>query len=187
MLYYCAILYCSLFYVKQPELFIRVMSTNPSYLRSTVNSEVVQYRDWGIPFGSRFRALKLWFYLRLDGPDAIRARLRCDLDNAHWFASQVETAVHWQVLMPVTLQTICIRHQPLGLGGTPWPGSMQLTSREIHSYHLRSLKVDGWYVCQSLWNLPSESTFKNFGHSFKNRLRPVLAQTKSPKMSSKEH
>lgn len=111
------ILDCALFYVKQPELLIRVMSTNPSYLRSTVDSKVVQYRDWGIPLGRRFRALKLWFHLRLDGPDAIRDRLRRDLDNAHWFASQVESAPHWQVLMPVNLQTICIRHQPPGLDG----------------------------------------------------------------------
>jgi aromatic-L-amino-acid decarboxylase len=111
------ILDCSLFYVKQPELLIRVMSTNPSYLRSTVDSEVVQYRDWGIPLGRRFRALKLWFHLRLDGPDAIRDRLRRDLDNAHWFTRQVESAEHWQVLMPVNLQTICIRHQPTGLDG----------------------------------------------------------------------
>ena len=111
------ILDCSLFYVKQPELLIRVMSTNPSYLRSTVDSEVVQYRDWGIPLGRRFRALKLWFHLRLDGPEAIRDRLRRDLDNAQWFSSQVEAAEHWQVLMPVNLQTICIRHQPPGLDG----------------------------------------------------------------------
>ena len=111
------ILDCSLFYVKQPELLIRVMSTNPSYLRSTVDSEVVQYRDWGIPLGRRFRALKLWFHLRLDGPDAIRDRLRRDLENAQWFSSQVEAAEHWQVLMPVNLQTICIRHQPPGLEG----------------------------------------------------------------------
>ena len=111
------ILDCSLFYVKQPELLIRVMSTNPSYLRSTVDSEVVQYRDWGIPLGRRFRALKLWFHLRLDGPDAIRKRLRRDLENARWLTNQVEQAENWQVLAPVKLQTICIRHQPVGLEG----------------------------------------------------------------------
>lgn len=111
------ILDCSLFYVKQPELLIRVMSTNPSYLRSTVDSEVVQYRDWGIPLGRRFRALKLWFHLRLDGPDAIRKRLRRDLENAQWLTKQVELTEHWRVLIPVNLQTICILHQPPGLEG----------------------------------------------------------------------
>ncbi|MCP4490329.1 MAG: aspartate aminotransferase family protein [Gammaproteobacteria bacterium] len=111
------ILDCSLFYVKAPELLIRAMSTNPSYLQSTVDDEVVQYRDWGIPLGRRFRALKLWFHLRLDGIEAIQQRLRRDLDNAQWLAAQVRNTEHWQIVAPVNLQTVCIRHQPPGLEG----------------------------------------------------------------------
>ena len=111
------ILDCSLFYVKDPEHLIRVMSTNPSYLRSNVDGEATQYRDWGIPLGRRFRALKLWFHLRLDGPEAIRQRLRRDLDNAQWFAEQVKKVPEWQILAPVNLQTVCIRHTPAGLDG----------------------------------------------------------------------
>lgn len=111
------ILDCSLFYVKDPELLIRVMSTNPSYLQSTVDDEVIQYRDWGIPLGRRFRALKLWFHLRLDGPEAIRQRLRRDLENANWFADQVRSTEHWQIVAPVNLQTVCIRHSPPDMQG----------------------------------------------------------------------
>ena len=111
------ILDCSLFYVKDVELLIRVMSTNPSYLQSSVDDEVIQYRDWGIPLGRRFRALKLWFHLSLDGPDAIRERLRRDIDNAKWLATQVKSTEHWRVLAPVNLQTVCIRHEPPGLEG----------------------------------------------------------------------
>ena len=87
------ILDCSLLYVRDPDHLVRVMSTNPSYLRSAHperDGDVVQYKDWGIPLGRRFRALKLWFHLRLDGVEAIRARLRRDLENARWFAAQVE-------------------------------------------------------------------------------------------------
>ncbi len=109
------ILDCSLLYVRDPEHLIRVMSTNPSYLRSTVDDEVRQFRDWGIPLGRRFRALKLWYHLGIDGIESIRSRLRRDLDNARWFAAQVNAAENWRVLMPVTLQTVCIRHQPTGL------------------------------------------------------------------------
>ena len=60
------VLDCSLLYVADPAHLIRVMSTNPSYLRSAVDGEVTQYKDWGIPLGRRFRALKLWFHLRLE-------------------------------------------------------------------------------------------------------------------------
>ena len=111
------ILDCSLFYVRDVQHLVRVMSTNPSYLRSSVDDEVRQYRDWGIPLGRRFRALKLWYHLGIDGIESIRARLRRDLDNARWFADQVAATPDWCVLAPVTLQTVCIRHQPAGLEG----------------------------------------------------------------------
>ncbi len=111
------ILDCSLFYVRDVQLLVRVMSTNPSYLRSTVDDEVKQYRDWGIPLGRRFRALKLWYHLKLDGIEAIRDRLRRDLANARWFAEQVGKTADWRVLAPVGLQTVCLRHEPPGLDG----------------------------------------------------------------------
>lgn len=106
------ILDTALFYVRDIDHLERVMSTNPAYLRSTADGEATQYRDWGIPLGRRFRALKLWFHLRLDGIDAIRDRLRRDLDNAQWFQEQVEAADDWELLAPVDLQTVCIRHVP---------------------------------------------------------------------------
>jgi aromatic-L-amino-acid decarboxylase len=109
------ILDCALFYVKDPQHLIRVMSTNPSYLRSSVDDKTTQYRDWGIPLGRRFRALKLLFQLRLDGVEEIKKRIRRDIDNAHWFEQQVQQAPYWTVVTPVTLQTICIRHQPNAL------------------------------------------------------------------------
>ncbi|QEH34837.1 L-2,4-diaminobutyrate decarboxylase [Aquisphaera giovannonii] len=108
---------CSLYYVRDPEHLVRVMSTNPSYLQSSADGRVKNYRDWGIPLGRRFRALKLWFLLRAEGAEALRARLRRDLANAAWLADQVLATPHWRVLAPVPLQTLCIRHEPPGLDG----------------------------------------------------------------------
>jgi aromatic-L-amino-acid decarboxylase len=108
----------SLLYVRDVDHLTAVMSTNPSYLRSAVDGEVTQYKDWGIPLGRRFRALKLWFHLRLDGAEAIRARLRRDLENARWLAAQVAAEPGWEVLAPVALQTVCVRHVPAGLRGS---------------------------------------------------------------------
>ena len=108
------VLDCSLLYVRDPELLVRVMSTAPSYLRSTAGA-VTEYRDWGIPLGRRFRALKLWFHLRLDGVEAIRARLRRDLANAQRLAEVVAAEPDWRVLAPVQLQTVCLRHEPADL------------------------------------------------------------------------
>ncbi len=107
----------SLFYVRDVDHLIRVMSTNPSYLRSAVDGEATQYRDWGIPLGRRFRALKLLFQLRLDGVESIKQRLRRDLAFTNLLLSLIHEASDWMVLAPVPLQTICVRHQPPGLDG----------------------------------------------------------------------
>jgi aromatic-L-amino-acid/L-tryptophan decarboxylase len=108
---------CTLYYVRDPEHLVRVMSTNPSYLQSAADGRVKNYRDWGIPLGRRFRALKLWFLIREQGVAKLQARLRRDLANAQWLADQVRTADRWRVLAPLTLQTLCVRHEPRGVEG----------------------------------------------------------------------
>jgi aromatic-L-amino-acid decarboxylase len=78
---------------------------------------VKNYRDWGIPLGRRFRALKLWFLIREAGVEGLQTRLRRDLENAQWLKAQVEAASDWRVLAPAPLQTICVRHEPAGIDG----------------------------------------------------------------------
>jgi aromatic-L-amino-acid decarboxylase len=108
---------CSLYYVRDAEHLVRVLSTNPSYLQSAADGRVKNLRDWGIPLGRRFRALKLWCLLRAEGVQNLQARLRRDLVNARWLAEQVRSAPPWRVLAPVNLQTVCVRHEPTGLDG----------------------------------------------------------------------
>ena len=168
------ILDTSLLYVRDVDHLVSVMSTTPSYLRASTDSEVVQYKDWGIPLGRRFRALKLWFHLRLDGVDAIRERLRRDLANAQWLADQVTAEPAWRVLAPVELQTVCVVHEPPGLDGDgldahtlAWVGAVNATGRVF----LGASQLDGrWMVrvsvgaeaterrdVEELWRLMRES------------------------------
>jgi aromatic-L-amino-acid decarboxylase len=93
------------------------MSTNPSYLQSAADGRVKNYRDWGLPLGRRFRALKFWFMIREQGISGLQARLRRDLSNAQCLAEEVRKTQHWRVVAPVPLQTICVRHEPPGLEG----------------------------------------------------------------------
>jgi aromatic-L-amino-acid decarboxylase len=102
----------SAYYVRDPQHLIRVMSTNPSYLRTAQDGAVKNYRDWHIPLGRRFRALKLWFYLLDVGVEGLQSRIRRDLANAQWLRAQVDAAPGWQRLAPVPLQTVCLRHVP---------------------------------------------------------------------------
>lgn len=108
---------CSVYYVRDAEHLVRVMSTNPSYLRSAVDERVKNLRDWGIPLGRRFRALKLWFLIREQGVSGLQARLRRDLASAQWLKSAVASTPGWEVLAPVPLQTVCVRHEPAVLEG----------------------------------------------------------------------
>lgn len=108
---------CSLYYVRDPQHLIRVMSTSPSYLRTAADETVRNLRDWGIPLGRRFRALKLWFLIREQGVSGLQTRLRRDLGHARWLTERIDSTAHWRRLAPVPLQTVCVRHEPPGLQG----------------------------------------------------------------------
>jgi len=105
----------SAYFVRDPEHLVRVMSTDPSYLRTAQDGLVRNLRDWGIPLGRRFRALKLWFLIREYGVEGLQARVRRDIGNAAWLTDQVDAAPGWQRLAPVPLQTVCVRHVPPAL------------------------------------------------------------------------
>jgi len=112
-----AVFDCTIYFIRDPEHLVRVMSTNPSYLKTQADGRVKNYRDWGLPLGRRFRALKLWFLIREQGVEGLQTRLRRDLDNAKWLAAEIGKTPNWTVLAPVPLQTLCIRHEPAGLIG----------------------------------------------------------------------
>jgi glutamate/tyrosine decarboxylase-like PLP-dependent enzyme len=151
---------CSLYYVRDPQHLIRVMSTNPSYLHSSVDGQVKNLRDWGIPLGRRFRALKIWFAVREQGVSALQTRLRRDLENAQWLAEQVRAAPDWVILAPVILQTLCIRYQPNGLEGEALDRHTQGWADRINrsgKAYLTPAILDGrWMVRVSIGSIPTE-------------------------------
>jgi len=151
---------CSLFYVRDPEHLVRVMSTNPSYLRTAADAQVKNLRDWGLPLGRRFRALKLWFAIREQGVAALQERLRRDLANAQWFADQVRATPGWSVLAPVPLQTVCVRHQPAGLEGEALDrhtlGWVDRINRSGEAYLTPAILEGRWMVRVSIGALSTE-------------------------------
>jgi aromatic-L-amino-acid decarboxylase len=151
---------CSLYSVRDPQHLIRVMSTNPSYLQSAVDDRVKNLRDWGIPLGRRFRALKLWCLVRAEGLGRLRARLRRDLENARWLEEQVRGAAGWRVLAPVVLQTLCVRHEPRGLEGEALDRHTQAWADRVNrsgAAYLTPAVLDGrWMVRVSVGSLRTE-------------------------------
>jgi len=151
---------CALYYVRSPEHLVRVMSTNPSYLQTAADAVVKNLRDWGLPLGRRFRALKLWFAIRAEGVAGLQARLRRDLANAQWLAGEIAKTANWRVLAPVPLQTLCIRHEPEGLSGPDLDRHTLAWADRINrggqAYLTPAILDDRWMVRVSIGALPTE-------------------------------
>jgi len=151
---------CSLYYVRDPQHLVRVMSTSPSYLRTAADEKVKNLRDWGLPLGRRFRALKLWFLIREQGVSGLQARLRRDLANAQWLAARVREAPGWRLLAPVPLQTLCVRYEPEGLAGEALDRHTQGWADRINrsgAAYLTPATLDGrWMVRVSIGALGTE-------------------------------
>ena len=151
---------CSAYYVRDPEHLVRVMCTSPSYLRTAVDEKVKNLRDWGIPLGRRFRALKLWFLIREQGVSGLQRRLRRDLENARWLEKAVRSAPGWRVLAPVALQTLCLRYEPKGFAGEALDRHTQRWAEAINASgaaYLTPAILDGrWMVRVSIGGLLTE-------------------------------
>jgi len=106
---------CSLYFVARPGDLIQTFEIMPEYLKTAQDRVATNYRDWGIPLGRRFRALKLWFVIRSYGLEGLRARLRDHLDWTRQLAEWLAAADDFQVLAPAPLQTVCFRYHPKGL------------------------------------------------------------------------
>lgn len=103
---------CSAFYVKEEELLVRTFEIMPEYLKTPEDKRVKNYRDWGIPLGRRFRALKLWFVLRSFGAEGLRKKIRKHISLAEDLTQKVRNHQQFELLAPVPLNTICFRYKP---------------------------------------------------------------------------
>ncbi|HUM09972.1 MAG TPA: pyridoxal-dependent decarboxylase [Myxococcaceae bacterium] len=124
---------CTAYHVRDPQHLVRVMATDPSYLRTAQDGAVKNYRDWGIALGRRFRALKVWFVLSAIGVEGVRAQVRHHLALARDFAEKVDTTAGWERLAPVPLQTVAFRHRPPGLEGAALDSHNLALARAINA------------------------------------------------------
>ena len=103
---------CTLFYVRDRARLTEALSIVPEYLRNaaTASGAVIDYRDWQIPLGRRFRALKLWFVIRHYGVEGLREIVRHHLALAQELAGWVESDPRFALVAPATLNLVCLRH-----------------------------------------------------------------------------
>jgi aromatic-L-amino-acid decarboxylase len=103
---------CDCFYVADRAALIQTLSVLPEYLRNkaTESGAVIDYRDWQIPLGRRFRALKLWFVIRHYGVEGLRYHVRRHVALAQEFARWVEASERFELAAPAPLNLVCFRH-----------------------------------------------------------------------------
>lgn len=101
---------CSMYYVKDKGILIRTFEIMPEYLKTMHDSQVNNYRDWGIQLGRRFRALKLWFVLRTYGVKGLQAKIRADIELAKYAEKSFRDRGDIEILAPVNFNLVCFRY-----------------------------------------------------------------------------
>ena len=104
---------CDCFYVADRAALIRTLSILPEYLKNkaTQSGAVFDYRDWHIPLGRRFRALKLWFVIRHYGVEGLQHHIREHVQLAREFAGWVEADERFELAVEPPLNLVCFRHR----------------------------------------------------------------------------
>jgi aromatic-L-amino-acid decarboxylase len=106
---------CSAHYVREPGTLTRTFAIQPEYLRTRADDVVINYRDWGVPLGRRFRALKLWFVIRAYGVQGLRERIAAHIRLARDAARKIEAWKDFEVVAPQRLALFCFRYRPSGV------------------------------------------------------------------------
>ena len=104
---------CNCFYVADRKALIQTLSVLPEYLRNkaTESGAVIDYRDWQIPLGRRFRALKLWFVIRHYGVEGLQYHIRRHVELAQQFADWVRKDNRFELAASAPLNLVCFRHK----------------------------------------------------------------------------
>ena len=104
---------CNSFWVADRKALIQTLSILPEYLRNqaTESGAVIDYRDWHIQLGRRFRSLKLWLVIRHYGVEGLQHHIRRHVELAQQFASWVRSDQDFELAAPVPLNLVCFRHK----------------------------------------------------------------------------
>ena len=135
---------CDCFYVADRASLIGALGILPEYLRNqaTASGRVIDYRDWHVPLGRRFRALKLWFVIRWYGVEGLRAHVRHCVRLAQEFARWVEADPRFEVVVPPPLGLVCFR---LRAGDAANEQLLERVNRRGRLY-ITHTRIDGRYV-----------------------------------------
>ena len=105
---------CTAYFVKDASTLIKTFEILPEYLKTRTRGTVNDYRDWGVPLGRRFRALKLWSVIRTYGVEGLREKIRLHIELGKNLAEQIKAEPDFELLAPVPICVVCFRFIPAG-------------------------------------------------------------------------
>jgi aromatic-L-amino-acid decarboxylase len=105
---------CTAYFVKDAGALIKTFEVLPEYLKTRTRGKVNDYRDWGIPLGRRFRALKLWSVIRTYGTEGLREKIRYHIKIAACLSELISKESDFEILAPVIISVVCFRYNPPG-------------------------------------------------------------------------
>ena len=106
---------CSAHFVKDPDALIRTLSILPEYLKSREQEKIIDYRDWSVPLGRRFRALKLWFVIRSYGIKGLQEIIRNHIKMAQQAEAWIDADPDFELVTPRSLSLFNFRFHPQNL------------------------------------------------------------------------
>jgi len=106
---------CSAFFTTKPDVLERAFSLVHEYLVTPERESVVDFMNYGVQLGRRFRALKLWMVIRSFGTSGLAARIRAHCALAREFADWVKAETEWEVVAPIPFSLVCFRYAPSGV------------------------------------------------------------------------
>ena len=104
---------CSCLYISDKEALIKSLTINPEYLKTEVSDldTVFDYRDWQVPLGRRFRALKLWSVIRYYGINGIQSHIRVHIKAAKILSDLIMQDNRFEIMAPTVLNLVCFRYK----------------------------------------------------------------------------
>lgn len=108
---------CSIQFLRQPELQVRTLGLRPDYLETLGQDEIVNYSEWTVPLGRRFRALKLWFLVRSYGLEGLRTRIRNHIDWARQAEKRIAALPGFRITSRCRFSLFSFRWEPEGQNG----------------------------------------------------------------------
>ncbi len=105
---------CSAHFVREPESLVRTLAIRPTYLETQGRDDIINYSEWSVPLGRRFRALKLWFVIRSYGVEGMRAIIRNHVAWSQALAERLKEEPDFEIVTEPVLSLFSFRYRPAG-------------------------------------------------------------------------